>query len=378
MKKKIAFVVPRYGLKINGGAETLCREYAESLVDDFEVTVLSTVAEDYTTWSEKFSEGKELVNGVTVLRFKTVPRASDFDAFTQRVVNDKDNAALAEEWMRKQGPYSPDLISYIRDNAKEYDHFLFVPYLYATTHFGIKEVRKKSILIPAAHDEPTIYFGIFDETFREAGKIIFLTEQEREFSFRRFKSLPKNEVIGMGVDLLESNPEGISEFKLERPYAIYAGRIDPSKGCGELISYYDASGVKEQIDLVFIGKKAMDIPESVKYLGFVSDAQKHALIEAAEFCFLPSRYESFSISLLEYFSHKKAVIVNGASEVLKSHCINANAGLWYENQQEWDAAVEYFLNNRSMVGSMGKNGYEYVKNNYQKDRIVQKLKQFLA
>jgi hypothetical protein len=31
MRKHICFVTPRYGLEVNGGAETLCRNLAEEL-----------------------------------------------------------------------------------------------------------------------------------------------------------------------------------------------------------------------------------------------------------------------------------------------------------------------------------------------------------
>ncbi len=376
-KKRIAFVVPRYGPNINGGAETLCREYAESLVADFDVTVLTTCAEDYTTWENRFSEGRETINGVQVIRFKTAPRASDFDSFTPRILADKNNKALAEEWMKKQGPYSTDLIDYIATHADQYDHFLFVPYLYATTYFGVQKVYQKAILIPATHDEPMIYFSIFDEVFKRVQKIIFLTPEEREFALKRFKTLPSNKVIGMGIDLPKTVPVDLDRFQLPKRYAIYVGRIDPSKGCQELVNYYETYSGTKDLSLVFIGKKAMDLPPDIHCLGFVEESEKHALIERAEFGILPSRYESFSISLLEYYAHKKPVIVNGHSAVLKGHCLRGNGGLWYQNQAEWETAVRYLMTHPEEAKIMGNNGYEYVKKSYQKKKVAENLKQFL-
>lgn len=42
MKKKVAFVIIRYGAEVNGGAEAHCRMLAERLVPYYDVEVLTT------------------------------------------------------------------------------------------------------------------------------------------------------------------------------------------------------------------------------------------------------------------------------------------------------------------------------------------------
>ena len=71
--KKIAFVVVRYGKEINGGAELHCRMLAERLVPYYQVEVLTTCA--YNAQKD-YAEGKEMINGVTVRRFKTISNAN--------------------------------------------------------------------------------------------------------------------------------------------------------------------------------------------------------------------------------------------------------------------------------------------------------------
>ncbi len=58
------------------------------------------------------------------------------------------------------------------------------------------------------------------------------------------------------------------------------------------------------IQLVLIGKNVMDIPqhEAIRYIGFVSEDDKFNAISGAELLWLPSRFESLSIAVLEAMS----------------------------------------------------------------------------
>ena len=70
MSKKVAFVTPRYGPEIMGGAETAVRQLAEHLrtSTDWEAEVHTTCALDSITWDDVLDPGPEEVNGVTVHR----------------------------------------------------------------------------------------------------------------------------------------------------------------------------------------------------------------------------------------------------------------------------------------------------------------------
>lgn len=57
---------------------------------------------------------------------------------------------------------------------------LLFTYLYYTTYFGLKVAPEKSILIPTAHDEPPIYYSIFNDTFNLPKIILYLTTTERD------------------------------------------------------------------------------------------------------------------------------------------------------------------------------------------------------
>lgn len=68
---KIAIIVQRYGLEVNGGAEYHARLLAEQLVKKHEVTILTTKASDYVTWDNYYKLSNEVINNVKVKRFKT-------------------------------------------------------------------------------------------------------------------------------------------------------------------------------------------------------------------------------------------------------------------------------------------------------------------
>ena len=64
--KKIAFVVQRYGIDVNGGAEYHCRVLAEHMLQKYDVDVITSCANSYTPWDNYYDEGIEKINGINV------------------------------------------------------------------------------------------------------------------------------------------------------------------------------------------------------------------------------------------------------------------------------------------------------------------------
>ena len=71
--KKIAFIIIRYGVEVNGGAEVHCRMLAERLRPYYDVEVLTTTTKVFRDRDNDYPEGVSTVNGVTVRRFKPAP-----------------------------------------------------------------------------------------------------------------------------------------------------------------------------------------------------------------------------------------------------------------------------------------------------------------
>src|SRR5690606_1769076 len=70
MRKKVALIVQRYGLEVNGGAELHCRLLAEKLNDIYDVTILTSCALNYKDWANFYPAGETSVNNIQVLRFE--------------------------------------------------------------------------------------------------------------------------------------------------------------------------------------------------------------------------------------------------------------------------------------------------------------------
>jgi glycosyltransferase involved in cell wall biosynthesis len=384
---KVAFVVQRYGLEVNGGAELLCRMVAEHLSGDYDIEILTTCAIDYMTWKNEYNEGIEIVNGIKVRRFPVdVPRNVErFNKQSEKIFFNRPHTREQElEWMRLQGPYSEKLLSYIKDNANVYDRFIFFTYLYCTTFFGLPLVKDKAILVPTAHDEPPIYLKIFYEIFHAPKAIMYNTEEEKAFVDKTFNVQGiVSDVAGAGIDLPQGyNPDSFKQkYRLDDDFIIYVGRIDESKGCKQLFDYFSRykSHERSTIKLVLIGKPVMRVPDSkdIISLGFVPEEDKFNGMMASKLLVLPSKYESLSLVTLEAWACGRPVLVNGECEVLKAHCIRSNAGLWYENYDEFKECMNLLLSSDSLRQRFGLNGQKYIALNYSWQNVIKKYRTML-
>lgn len=289
-------------------------------------------------------------------------------------------AVEEKDWMDAQGPYVPELIEYITAHKRDYDVFIFFTYLYYQTVNGVPGVKEKAILVPDAHDEPFLRMEIFKKLFKQPKAMFFNTNDERILVRKKFQNWKvRCRIGGAGVDL----PEDISsqrfrdKYGLEN-YIIYVGRIDTGKNCDQM--FRDFIAYKEaypgSLKLVLMGKNIIEIPKhpDIISLGFVDDQDKFDGISGAKFLILPSMFESLSIVVLESFSLGVPVVVNGACEVLKSHCQRSNGGLYYKDTEEFCATVDYMIHHQDVCIAMGKNGQKYVNRYYQWDVVIRKLR----
>src|SRR4029079_10111891 len=130
------------------------------------------------------------------------------------------------------------------------------------------------------------------------------------------------------------------------PFLLYGGRIDPGKGCEELLEYFQTY-IKEGGDatLMLMGVKLMPLPEDprVRFAGILPEEERLHALEAASVVVVPSPYESLSLLALEAFAVGTPVLANARADVLVNHCLRSNAGLYYSDRWEFVEAVKLLL-----------------------------------
>jgi glycosyltransferase involved in cell wall biosynthesis len=412
---RIAFIVQRYGAEILGGSEYHCRLIAERLAPRHQVEVLTTCAQDYVTWKNEYAEGTDRIRGVTVRRFGNA-RTRDIEAFnrySEWIFTSPHTREDELEWLKQQGPWCPALQDYLERNQHQYDVLIFFTYLYAPTVLGVRVAPHKSILVPTAHDEPAIHLEIYKELFSAPAGIAYNTDAERRFLTTHFSMRAvEEETVGCGVDLAQAQlyqrdrPEDDKDdpdagepipdeerppsyrphlagrgvlfkrrHRLHGPIALYGGRIDPGKGCEELIEYF-GSYVKEggEATLALMGVKLMSLPEepSIRFAGLLSDRERAQALEAATVVVCPSPYESLSLLALEAMAVGTPVLANARSTVLVEHCINGNGGLYYADRDEFVECLKLLVGDARLRAALGRNGRDYVRRNYRWDVVLGK------
>jgi glycosyltransferase involved in cell wall biosynthesis len=244
--------------------------------------------------------------------------------------------------------------------------------------------------------------------FKKAAAVAFNTEVEKNFLKTTFEFRTiADETVGCGVDLLqdqaqpdEPEPEDDEELhkrlaphlrargaqfrrrhRLQGQFLLYGGRIDAGKGCEELIEYF--TSYKEQggeAQLALMGVKLMQLPEVpwVRFAGLLSERERLQALEAATIVVVPSPFESLSLLALEAMAVGTPVLCNARSEVLVEHCLKSNAGLFYQDRDEFVECTKLMLADDRLRDRMGRNGKEYIKRNYRWDVIMSKYDRLIG
>jgi glycosyltransferase involved in cell wall biosynthesis len=381
---RLAFVPPRFGDDVTGGAEAALREAAEGLAArGWDVDVLTTCARDHFTWANEYPAGEEHVGKLRVLRFPTVldtPRVERATLHAAILRGEPVPVELQERWMNDDLRV-PALWHHLLLHADDYRAIAFAPYLFWTTFACGQIAPDRTLLMPCLHDEPEARLDIFGPLFSGARGVWFLSEPERDLARRLYQLPPRHDVLGSGVHVPDRyDAEGFrARHGIDGPFVLYAGRREGAKGWEWLLDAFATAVTRHELDLrlVTLGSGEVRPPAAVADrvvdLGFVSSSERDDAFAAATAYVQPSALESFSRTAMEAWLAGTLLVANARSDVVRWHCERSGAGLTFDGAEELIAALRFVASEPEAASTLATSGRDYVLANYQWDTVIDRV-----
>lgn len=378
---KLAFVQPRYGRDVVGGAETSAREAAEELADrGHDVDILTTTATSHYTWANDHPAGESIDGKLRIRRFATV-QGRDLAAWTQlqHRVMAGDELTEAEEMAWINGRFRiPDLYLYLAANARTYDALIYTPYLFWSTLYCAGIAPERSIHHACLHDEPYARLRSVRAALSGSAAVWFNSEPEHHLGHRLMSLPAEHPIVGCAVPIPDSyDVEGFRErHGIERPFVLYAGRREDGKGWRNVIDGFGAAVIRHRLpmDLVTCGIGEAPVPSGLESrvidLGCLETEEVSNAFAAAAAYLQPSANESFSRTIMQAWLGRTMVIANGESDVVTWHCERSGGGLVYRDELEFGECLRFVAEEPKLALALAERGREYVLANFSWSRVV--------
>ncbi|MGI8697246.1 MAG: glycosyltransferase family 4 protein [Mycobacteriales bacterium] len=371
---RIGLVPTRYGDRVVGGAEIVLTEMARGLAGrGWEVEILTTCARDQHSWRNELPAGCRDEDGMRVRRFPVVVEDIPERGTLEHAImaGAKPPIQAQQRWMNA-GMRVPGLYHHIVDHAEDYRALIFTPYASWVTFACSQIAPSRSMLWTCLHDEPCAYLDLFTPVFTGVAGLLLQSEPEHRLAHRISGRVAPHRVVGCGVGVPEKyDPDGFRErHHIDGPFLLYAGRREGGKGWDELL--HNLAAALERSDLPFslvtMGGGEVDPPpqiaDRVVDLGFLDDDERDNAFAAATAYVQPSRYESFSRTVMEAWLAGTPVIANGASDVVAWHCARSGAGLTYDDEFEFEECLSFLAAAPDTAVALAASGRDYVLAHY--------------
>lgn len=154
-----------------------------------------------------------------------------------------------------------------------------------------------------------------------------------------------------------------NKYKLSKPFILSVGKVEPRKNISRLIDAFTTLDTHEW-ELVIVGPQGWDNnssqkkSESVKFTGYVSETELHALYELSQFFVYPSLWEGFGYPVIEAMLHERAVASSNNSSLAE---LVEDRGVLFDPlaPQEISTSLELLMNNKDARSIYARKGFEY-------------------
>ncbi|MDZ7695474.1 MAG: glycosyltransferase family 4 protein [Deltaproteobacteria bacterium] len=393
--KPIAIVIPWFGRGLKGGAEQQAWQIATRLARrGFSIEVLTTCCrafhEDWAT--NHLKAGSVSEDRILIRRFPVNSRdRSVFDEVNSRMLNIPHsdlrpgvNPVSKDESVSfvKENINSAHLLEYLECNKREYQAFLFIPYLYGIIINGLPIVCDHAFLQPCLHDEVYAYLPEIEYIFHKAKGVLFNSEGELNLAVKLYGPgiKEKSTIVGEGVEVTSSGNRNFPIRLLGSEglrFVLYLGRREPTKNVDLLVnSYADFRQSNSNSDLALVlagpGNTSYDgFVNGVMDLGFIAESEKSCLLKHCKAVFQPSRNESYSRVIMEAWLYGKPVAVNAECLATAGFVGRSKGGWTAASQTEWSNLFSIIdsLSDREL-DECGKNGRDFACENADWDRVI--------
>ena len=197
-------------------------------------------------------------------------------------------------------------------------------------------------------------------TVLKAKKIIAVSQSTKNDLIKIYKISPqKIKVIYNGFNQYKGiKASALKEKKLQKPYILYIGTLQPRKNLINLIqAFYKFNQIYPQFKLIIAGKKGwlyqkifeevenLGIEDKVFFTDYVTDHQLVYLYQNAFCLVMPSFYEGFGLPVLEAMNFRCPVIASFSSSLPE---VGGDACLYF-NPQDVNNLTEKLMKLKSDI-----------------------------
>lgn len=377
---RVAFVCPRYGREIVGGAEALVREVALGLTSrGWSTEVLTTCAVSPYTWANELPEGEDEDEQVRIRRFANVlNRSESREHFVHGQIFQGHPTTLDDQvtWLGALFR-TPGLFEVLMREADRYDAVIFAPYLFWTTTVCMTVVADRAIVMPCLHDEVWAHIDGMRHVLSVPASVWFLSGPEHDLAHRLGPVTPHHDVIGAGMDVPKDyDPDQFrAEYGIDGPFVLYLGRREREKGWPWLMDLFGRT--KGPVRLVSAGAGSVEIPPTLRGrvidVGLLTVEQRNNALAAALAYVQPSVMESYSRTLMESWLAGRPTLVREGSAVVEWHCERSEGGWAFSSSGQLSQQLDELLTGPQLADKMGAKGRAYVLDNYQWPDVLDRM-----
>ncbi len=365
--RRLAFVTPRYGDHILGGAETAVRSLAEMLAaQQMQIEVFTSCADNLIEWRNEAPAGRETLRGVTVNRHPVIwqDRKRHQALFARILHHERLSIDEQFEWLAT-GAHCPTLYRDLAQRSDDFDLFFFAPYPFPLVHYAAAVNPIRSVVWPCLHDEAYAYLAPTRLMLEQSRGLLFNSQPEMAFAGEQLRvKHARGHVIGVSVPDIQPDGERFRRATgIHDPFLLYSGRLESAKNVPLLIEHFTQYKASHPgpLKLVLMGDGPCKTPHpDLVYIGFQPAETKADAFAAAVALCQPSVNESFSIVIMESWLAGRPAMVHCECAVTRHHVVQSSGGLYFCNYAEFEAGLSLLLEDERLCRRMGEAGRQYV------------------